>query len=234
MIELTPEALRHAVEDIGYGAAGIGFLAGLAFSVNPVAIAAIPVALAYVTRARAPSEALRLGTAFVVGMIAVHVLLGFAAGLGGRWVSELMGRGWGLLLGPLLIALGLVWTGWVRLPLPSITLRAQRPAGAWGAFALGVPFAVAVCPFCTPALLALLGVAAALGSPWLGAVMLLAFALGRAVPILLGAWAVGTLESLRALSGFRRAFDIAAGVVLMATGLYMLNAYFLAIPAFAA
>ena len=132
MIELTPDALRHAVEAMGYGAAGVGFLAGLAFSFNPVAVAAIPVALAYVTQARERREAMRLGSLFVAGMIATHVLLGLIAGLGGRWVADLMGRGWGLALGPLLIALGLLWTGWVKLPLPALALRAKRPTGAWG------------------------------------------------------------------------------------------------------
>ncbi|GLK91711.1 cytochrome c biogenesis CcdA family protein [Pseudomonas turukhanskensis] len=234
MIELTPEALRQAVEAMGYGAVGIGFLAGLAFSVNPVAVAAIPVALAYVTKARERREALRLGGLFVAGMLATHLLLGLIAGLGGRWVADLMGRGWGLVLGPLLIGLGLIWGGWVKLPLPALVRRAKRPTGAWGAFALGVPFSVAVCPVCTPTLLALLGVVAVLGSPWLGAAVLLAFALGRAVPIVLGAWAIGWLEALRALNRFRRAFDLVAALTLVATGLYLLNAYFVVIPALAA
>ena len=234
MIDLTPDALRQTVETLGYGAVGVGFLAGLVFSFNPVVIAAIPVALAYVTRARERREAMWLGGLFVVGLIATHVLLGLIAGFGGRWVADLMGRGWGLALGPLLIALGLVWTGWIKVPLPLLPLRAKRPTGAWGAFALGVPFSVAVCPFCTPALLALLGVVAALGSPSLGAIMLLAFALGRAVPILLGAWAIGWLETLRGLGRIRRVFDVAAGLTLMATGLYLLNAYFVVIPALAA
>jgi cytochrome c-type biogenesis protein len=234
MIELTPDALRQTVEALGYGAAGTGFLAGLVFSFNPVAIAAIPVALAYVTQARERREAMWLGSLFVAGLIATHVLLGLIAGLGGRWVASLMGRGWGLALGPLLIALGLVWTGWIKLPLPPLALRAKRPTSAWGAFSLGVPFSVAVCPVCTPALLALLGVVAALGSPWLGIVMLLAFALGRAIPILLGAWAIGWLETLRGLGRIRRVFDVAAGLTLIATGLYLLNAYFVVFPALAA
>lgn len=233
MLDLTPEALGAAVEAMGFAAAGIGFLAGLAFSVNPVAVAAIPMMLAYVTQARKTREAVRLGGMFILGMILTHAGLGLAAGLGGRWVGALMGRGWGALLGPLLILLGLVWTGWLRLPLPAPALRAWRPAGAWGAFALGVPFSVAVCPTCTPALLALLGVVAVIGSPALGVVLLLAFALGRALPIILGAWAVGWLEGLRALGRFRRAFDVAGGVTLVATGLYLLNAYYFFVPALA-
>jgi cytochrome c-type biogenesis protein len=234
MIELTPDALRQAVETLSYGAIGAGFLAGLVFSFNPVAVAAIPVALAYVTHARERREALWLGGLFVSGLIATHVLLGLIAGFGGRWVTGLMGRGWGLALGPLLIALGLVWAGWIKLPLPPLPLRAKCPTSAWGAFALGVPFSVAVCPVCTPALLALLGVVAALGSPWLGVVMLLAFALGRAIPILLGAWAIGWLETLRGLGRIRRAFDVTAGLTLIASGLYLLNAYFVVFPALSA
>ncbi|AOE85931.1 cytochrome c biogenesis CcdA family protein [Pseudomonas sp. TCU-HL1] len=233
MVDLSPDALRLAVEAMGYGAVGVGFLAGIVFSTNPVAVAAIPVALAYVAHARAPHEATRLGGLFVLGMLVTHVLLGLIAGLGGRWVGDLMGRAWGLMLGPLLIALGFVWVGWLRLPLPALALRAKRPTGGWGAFALGVPFSLAVCPICTPALLSLLGVVAMVGSPWLGAVVLLAFALGRAVPILLGAWAIHWLEALRTLGPFRRAFDVAAGLTLIATGLYLLNAYYLVIPTLA-
>lgn len=230
MIDLTPEALSAAVEATGFAAAGIGFLAGLAFSVNPVAVAAIPMMLAYVTQARETREAVRLGGMFIAGMLLTHAGLGLVAGLGGQWVASIMGRGWGVLLGPLLILLGLLWTGWLRLPLPALALRAKRPAGAWGAFALGIPFSVAVCPACTPVLLALLGVVAAIGSPSLGVVLLLAFALGRALPIILGAWAVGWLEGKPALGRFRRAFDVAGGVTLVATGLYLLNAYYFLIP----
>lgn len=234
MLDLDAETLRQTVESARFTAAGVGFVAGLLFSFNPVAVAAIPVALAYVTKAREPRQALRLGGMFVLGMILTHVLLGVAAGLGGRWVASVMGRGWGLLLGPVLILLGLSWIGWVRLPLPAVALRVKRPAGAWGAFALGIPFSIAICPACTPALLALLGGVVAIGSPWLGAVVLLAFALGRALPIIFGAWAVGWLESLRVLARLQRAFDVVGGAILMAMGLYLLNAYYFFIPSLAA
>jgi cytochrome c-type biogenesis protein len=91
-------------------------------------------------------------------------------------------------------------------------------------------FSVAVCPVWTPALIVLLGVSAGIGSPWFGAVLLLAFAVGRAIPIMLGAVAVGWLENLHGLSRSQRAFDIVGGIVLMLLGLYMLNAYFFWVP----
>ncbi len=230
---MDAEALRQAVEHAGLAAAGIGFLAGLAFSFNPVALASIPVSLAYVTRGRDKSQALLFGVMFILGMILTHVVLGLIAGLGGKWAAEVTGRGWGLFLGPLLIALGLMWAGWLRIPLPSFGFRASRPTAAWGAFLLGVPFAIAVCPVCTPALVVLLGVTAGIGSVLLGVVLLLAFALGRAVPLAVGAFAVSSLENLSSFSRYRRGFEIAGGLTLIVTGLYMLNAVLFLIPALA-
>jgi hypothetical protein len=80
--EADADALRQAIEHPGLAAVGIGFLAGLFFSFNPVAMAPIPVSLTYVTRARETREAMRFGSAFILGMIVTHVLLGFIAGLG--------------------------------------------------------------------------------------------------------------------------------------------------------
>lgn len=228
------DILRQAVEQAGFASAGVSFLAGLFFSVNPVAIAAIPVSLAYVTRAREKRTAILFGGMFILGLIVTHVLLGVAAGFGGLWVQDLMGRYWGAVLGPLLILLGLLWPGWIRIPLPAASFRARRVTGMWGAFALGVPFSVAICPVCTPALIVLLGVAAGIGSPLSGAVLLLAFALGRAVPIALGAWAIGWLETVKPLAAWQHRFDILGGMVLILTGLYLLNAFFFVIPALAA
>ena len=227
---MDPDSLRLAVEQSLYVAVGIGFLTGFFFSLNPVAVAAIPVSLAYVTRAREGPTALRFGSLFIAGLVLTHVVLGVAAGVAGDSVQRVIGRYWGLYLGPLLILMGLMWPGWIKLPLPAASFRAKRVTGSWGAFALGVPFAVAICPGCTPALVALLGVVAALGSPLVGAVLLLAFALGRAVPIAIGAFGMGWLETIRPLGRYQKAFDTVGGVVLVLAGLYMLNAYYFIIP----
>lgn len=224
---------EHWLQLVQHGilaATAAAFLTGLVFSFNPVAMAAVPVALAYVTKARETRQAALYGAMFVLGMLVTHVALGFLAGLGGSWVQGLLGRYWGLVLGPLLILLGLVWTGWMRLPLPAFAVKVRRPRGMWGAFGLGIPFSIAICPVCTPALVVLLGVATTLGSAVTGALLLLAFAVGRAIPVVLGSVAVGWLESLRSLTAYRRAFEVAGGLTLVAAGLYMLNAYFFWIP----
>ena len=137
------------------------------------------------------------------------------------------------MLGPVLIVLGLIWPGWLRLPLPALRMRAKPITGMWGAFVLGMPFSVAICPFCTSALIVLLGVAASTGSLSFGVALLLAFALGRAMPILLGAMAVDWLENLSGLSRFHKVFEVIGGILLILSGLYMLNAYFVVVPGLA-
>jgi len=64
--------------------------------------------------------------------------------------------------------------------------------------------------------------------------MLLAFALGRAVPIAIGAFAVSRLANMRRHARYRRGFEIAGGLTLIVLGLYLLNAILFWIPALAA
>ncbi|MFQ5643697.1 MAG: cytochrome c biogenesis CcdA family protein [Thiogranum sp.] len=226
LLDISADTLKASLQQASLAGIGVAFLAGFVFSFNPVSFASIPVVLAYVTRAHEERRALLLGAAFVAGMLVTHVLLGVAAALGGDWVKGVLGREWGLLLGPLLILLGLLWPGWLRLRLPWLSMRARQVSGLWGAFLLGIPFSVAVCPFCTPALLVTLTASAAIGSVPFGFALLLAFAAGRSIPVMLGAWSMGWLESLRMLSRYQRTLELVAGITLVLTGLYLLNEYF--------
>ncbi len=224
-LDLGRHGLDQAFSQADLAGLAVGCFAGLVFSFNPVAFAAIPMVLAYVTREHEPGRAHRLAMAFISGMILTHVVLGVAAGLGGQWAQGLLGRQWGLVLGPLLILLGLIWAGWLRFSLPWFRLRAKPVSGAAGAFMLGGPFSVAVCPFCAPALMVALAASASLNSPLYGAVLLFSFALGRSLPILAGAWAMSWLESLKVMMRYQRMFEVTGGVVLILTGLYLLNEY---------
>lgn len=229
-MEIDFDQLQAIAAQVSAASLLIGFSTGFIFSFNPVALASIPVSLAYITKAHEKRAAMHYAGAFVLGMLVVHAALGAIAGLGGLWVQSLVGRFWGVILGPLLIVLGTAWLGWIRIPLPAIAIRAKRATNLWSAGLLGAAFAVAVCPFCTPALFVLLGVAATTGSVFFGTLLLFSFALGRAIPILLGGWAVGTLESLKPISHVQGTIERVGGVVLILMGLYMLNAFFIVIP----
>ena len=224
-LDLDRQTLEAALQHASFAGIGIAFVAGFVFSFNPVSFASIPVVLAYVTRAHEKQQALSLGGAFIIGLVLTHVILGMAAAMGGEWVKAVLGRQWGLFLGPILIILGLIWPGWLKLRLPWISMRGTKVTGHWGAFLLAIPFSVAICPFCAPALLITLTASAAIGSMFFGATLLLAFAVGRSIPILLGAWSMGWLESLQVVGSHHRGFEITGGIVLILSGLYMLNEY---------
>ena len=116
------------------------------------------------------------------------------------------------------IVMGLAWPGWIRLPISQIPLRARQTASTWGAVALGASFSVAVCPACTPALVVLLGIAAGLGSPLFSAAAT-SLRVGRAVPPVLGASAIGWLDGCARLRSLRqRVLEIAGGLGLILSG----------------
>lgn len=225
-LDINAATLKATLQTQSWAGIGIAFLAGLVFSFNPVSFASVPVILAYVTKAHEEKRAVIMGGSFVLGMLTTHVVLGVTAALGGEWVQSIMGRHWGLLLGPLLIVMGLMWAGVLNIRLPWFGVRAKKVTGIWGAFLLGIPFSVAVCPFCTPALLVTLTASAAIGSVSFGFALLLAFALGRSIPIILGAWSMGWLESLQMLSRYQKVLEVFAGIVLVLTGIYLLNEFF--------
>lgn len=225
-IDINPVSLKQILMSANWTSISVAFIAGFIFSFNPVSFASIPVMLAYVTKAHEQQRAVVMGAAFVVGTIVTHVVLGVAAALGGEWVQGIMGRYWGLFLGPVLIVMGLVWAGVLNISLRWFAVKGQKATGLWGAFLLGIPFSVAICPFCTPALMVVLTASAAIASVPFGFFLLFAFALGRSIPIMLGVLSMGWLESLQTLSQQQKVLEVIAGMVLIMTGLYMLNEYF--------
>jgi len=225
-IDLNMEQIRLTLQRPSVTGIVVGFIAGLVFSFNPISFTSIPVMLAYVTKAHEKRRALLMGLAFVSGMIVIHILLGVTAAAGGEWVEKITGRFWGAILGPILIFLGLIWPGWIKIRLPWFRIKGRQVSSLWGAFLLGIPFSIAVCPFCSPALLVMVTASATIGSIPFGFFLLLSFALGRSIPILIGAWSMGWLESLNVLINYQKRIEIIAGLVLIASGLYLLNEYF--------
>ena len=87
------ESLRTTLEQASIASSAIGLAIGFLFSFNPVALAAIPVSLAYVTKAQETRRAVLFASMFVLRMILTHVVLGLAA-LGGAWIQRFIGRQW--------------------------------------------------------------------------------------------------------------------------------------------
>ena len=79
----------------------------------------------------------------------------------------------------------------------------------------------------TAALLVSLTASASIGSVWFGAGLLFSFALGRSIPVILSAWSMDALESLRFFHQWQNTFEKIAGIILILVGIFMLNEYFI-------
>jgi hypothetical protein len=126
-----------------------------------------------------------------------------------------------------------MWPGWVRVPLPSFVPRVKRPTTIWGAFALGAVFFDRRLPglYAGACHLARRSRRDRVASFWRRAVA--CFLPGPRIPIALGAWAAGLAGEPQHPEQIQKGFEIAGAVTLIASGLYMLNAYYFWIPSLA-
>jgi cytochrome c-type biogenesis protein len=179
-------------------------LAGLVMGFAPNVLAVAPVVFGVAAGegevtdvSRDRLRGFRPASAFVLGMATVDAALGFLFGvLGyyyGRTLSAYLGIS-NILVGVLLLVIGLALLRIVtiRIPLPLPNLRKIKTAP--GAYFLGIPFGLAICPACTPLVL----------------------------PVIAGVSATGYIQSRAGMQRSLRTLERVGGAALILTGLYFL------------
>ncbi len=212
----------------------LAFFAGILSFSSPCCLPLMPGYVAYVSGVTGSSttatasriRAVGAAALFVLGFTVVFTLLGAAASTLG---SAVLAHRTGLtqLSGLVVVALGLVTMGALRVPLLSrefrIDLRRVSPGPA-GALPLGMAFAVGWTPCIGPVLAAILTAAASTEAPLRGAALLFTYSLGLGVPFML--LAAGTARS-GSLSGWLRrhggAVERVGGALLIAMGVLMIT-----------
>jgi cytochrome c biogenesis protein CcdA len=216
-----------------------GFLAvvsalwlGILTSISPCPLATNIAAVSYVGRhVGSPRQVLLAGGLYTAGRMLAYLVLGAAA----VWSLLSMVTVAGFLqgtfhraLGPLLILVGLLLLGLLRLKVPSIGVseglqdRVDR-AGIWGAGLLGIVFALAFCPVSAGLFFgSLVPVAVTHSSPLLLPAL---YGVGTALPVavfsLLLAAGVGWLgKALDRVQVFELWARRATGVVFIGVGIY--------------
>src|SRR5438309_4754699 len=210
----------------------LAFVAGLLSFLSPCVLPLIPSYVGFLTGLSLEEIEVRRGTTlahalwFVAGFSLIFIALGATASALG--VLLLRSREWiGRIGGIVVILFGLYLLGVLR---PAFLMRARRlelarkPIGYLGSAFVGVTFGAAWTPCIGPILGAILTLAAAQGSVWLGTALLGAYALGLAIPF------VGTALALdRFLSWFQRFrpylgwVDRIAGALLVVLGILLVT-----------
>lgn len=166
---------------------------------------------------------------FVLGFSAVFVALGASA----TWLGNMLYEHLPLLAqiaGVAIIIMGLHFLGVFRFALLNREARfhpATRPAGPFGAFAIGLAFAFGWTPCIGPILGAILGIAAGEEQIGYGAALLAVYSAGLGVPFLLAALAIKPF--LNFMKNFRQHLgrvEKAMGGLLVITGVLFLSGAF--------
>ncbi len=204
------------------------FVGGALTASNPCVLASVPLTVSFVAgRAEDRLGVLRafsLSLVFVLGLATSFTALGMAAALAGKMYGQLSSS-WNWVVAAVCLAMGLHLAGIITVPMPSLAENLRpKLRGSAGAFVLGLLFGVVSAPCATPMLVVLLTYLAGSGSSvaW-GGLLLLVYAVGHSLLILLAGTSMGAARALienrnatRLLGALRRG----AGFVVVLVGVY--------------
>lgn len=211
----------------------LAFGAGMVSFVSPCVLPLLPGYLSFISGSSAPvggdnakpqtSKMLYTTVLFVVGFSAVFSLLGSAFGEIGSLLRNYRTTTQ-IIAGVVIIGMGILVTGFVRIPSLYREVRSTRVQrfGSFGALPLGMAFAVGWTPCIGPILASIYMLA--LSSPGNGAMLLLIYSLGLGLPFVISGLLFSRLSrSLGWLKTHSVLIQRASGVVLVAIGALMLT-----------
>jgi len=200
------------------------FLGGVVTSLGPCNVATIPLIVGYVGGSHDLSRgrAFVLSSTFALGLAITFMMLGVVAALVGGLIGG-TSRVWFYVVAAVCVVLGLQMLGVIRLSTPMwfgglrerVGLR-----GAPGALALGLVSGLVASQCATPVLAAILTYVMADGALLYGAALLLVYALGRGVPVVLAGTFTGALKRFQAAGRWSSSIERASGVIMIAVGMY--------------
>jgi cytochrome c-type biogenesis protein len=212
-------------------------LAGMLSFLSPCVLPLVPPYLVYLTgtsiehfadaetKPRVRRETLAAALLFVLGFSTVFVALGASASVIGAVLRAFSGE-LAILAGIAIIVMGLHFLGLTPMVwfIREKRFDVAKPVGLWGAYVMGLAFALGWTPCIGPILAAILAVAASEATVAKGAGLLGVYSLGLGVPFIVAALAVEPFAAF--LARFRAHLGLvekAMGGLLVLTGIAFLT-----------
>ena len=207
-------------------------LAGMLSFLSPCVLPLVPPYLVYLTgtslerfadaeeEPRVRRETIAAAVLFVLGFSTVFVTLGASASVIGAMVRAYSGE-LAIVAGIAIIIMGLHFLGLTPIAflMREKRLQVAKPVGLWGAYLMGLAFALGWTPCIGPILAAILAVAASEATVAKGAGMLAVYSLGLGIPFLAAALAVEPFAAFLArFRAYLGTVEKAMGGLLVLTG----------------
>ncbi len=204
------------------------FVGGVLTASNPCVLAMIPLMMSVVAgrKDERPGvlRALGFSLVFVLGLAITFTVMGMIAALAGKMYGD-VSSAWSWVVAGVCVVMGLHLMGVFTVPIPSFAGKIQPKArGFLGALTLGLLFGLVSAPCAAPILVVLLTYLAGSGAsvPYGGALLLI-YALGHSVLILIAGTSMGAARTLIENKKMTRTLDIlrrGAGAVIVLVGVY--------------
>ncbi len=203
------------------------FVGGMLTASNPCVLAMIPLMMSFVAgrgdQQTGVLKAFGYSVLFVVGLATTFTALGMIAALAGRMYGDVSGA-WNWIVAGVCLVMGLHLMGVLNFTIPMPIKIQPKVRGPLGALLLGLLFGIVSAPCAAPILVVLLTYLAGSGAsiPY-GGLLLLVYALGHSVLILIAGTSMGLAQKILESKKMTRATDVmrrVAGVVIILVGAF--------------
>jgi len=204
------------------------FVGGILTASNPCVLAMIPLMMSFVAGQKNDSPAIQrafsFSLVFIVGLSITFTALGIVAALAGRMYGDVSSI-WNFVVAAVCLVMGLHLMDILSVPIPSLGSNIQPKArGFIGALLLGLLFGLVSAPCAAPILVVLLTYLAGSGaSVTYGGSLLLVYALGHSILILIAGTSMGAARVLIENKNMTRTMEMlrkGAGAVIVLVGAY--------------
>lgn len=203
----------------------ISFLGGIVASISPCSLGILPLIVAYVTgNQHSKTITLIHMLLFVAGLSITLTIIGIICALTGHIFASIAPTYFVLFLAGLILIFGLSLSGLLNINYPVFIKQLPSNSGKWGLLfplVLGMVFALASSPCSTPILAAIMATASLSKNIMEASLMLLLFALGQGVIVIIAGLFTSFITNLKKSAGYSELLVKISGFILIFFSLYL-------------